>query len=504
MADDSSLPAPVPLGPRRLFWPGGLSARLLLATALVVVFANTLIVPALLANREQEWLRDRIAAGELASFVVEAAPGGKVTDRLTGEILSSAGVVSVAIQADGVRRLVIAAPRQLPRTPYLIDLRQQDPLSAISATFQTLFGGQRMVRVIDRPRYRSAEFVEILVPDGPLRHILLANLNELLIGALFTSAMAGALVYLSLNFFLVRPMRRITLAMERFRSDPEDPAARLAPSGRRDEIGRAETELDRMQADLRTALASRARLAALGEAVAKINHEMRNMLTSAQMASERLAASGDPVVARTLPRLERALDRAVTLAANVLDFGRSEEPAPAARAVPLRAALEAAAEDAQFSPEGVRLVTEFDERAQVMADPDQLHRLLVNLMRNAREAIDGDANRGGKGRMTASFAIENGFSNLRLADDGPGLPERARLNLFQPFLGSTRRGGAGLGLAISRELAQAHGGDLVLVETGPGGTVFDLRLPAADLVSSTPGARRAAQAGAGSATSAPS
>ena len=106
--------------------------------------------------------------------------------------------------------------------------------------------------------------------------------------------------------------------------------------------------------------------------------------------------------------------------------------------------------------------------------------------------------------MTASFAIENGFSNLRLADDGPGLPERARLNLFQPFLGSTRRGGAGLGLAISRELAQAHGGDLVLVETGPGGTVFDLRLPAADPVSSTPGARRAAQAGAGSATSAPS
>jgi hypothetical protein len=220
MADDSSLPAPEPLGPRRLFWPGGLSARLLLATALVVVFANTLIVPALLANREQEWLRDRIAAGELASFVVEAAPGGKVTDRLTGEILSSAGVVSVAIQADGVRRLVIAAPRQLPRTPYLIDLRQQDPLTAISATFQTLFGGQRMVRVIDRPRYRSAEFVEILVPDAPLRHILLANLNELLIGALFTSAMAGALVYLSLNFFLVRPMRRITLAMERFRVDP--------------------------------------------------------------------------------------------------------------------------------------------------------------------------------------------------------------------------------------------------------------------------------------------
>ena len=477
MADDSPLPEPPAPGARPALFPRGLSARLLLATALVVVLANALIVPALLANREQEWLSDRVAAGELASFVVEAAPQGKVTEKLTQEILDSAGVVSVAIQADGVRRLVLAPPR-LPRTPYRIDLRQQDPVSFLSAPLQTLLnGGGRMVRVEDRPRYRSGEFVEILVPDGPLRRILLANLGELLIGALFTSAMAGGLVYLFLNFFLVRPMQRITRAMERFRVDPEDPAARLGLSGRRDEIGRAEAELDRMQADLRTALASRARLAALGEAVAKINHEMRNMLTSAQIASERLAASGDPVVARTLPRLERALDRAVRLATDVLAFGRAEEPHPDARAFPLRPALEAAAEDAQFSPTGVRLATAISPRAQVLADPDHLHRILVNLMRNAREAIDGDPSRKGAGAMTVDLSSEDGISLIRLADNGPGLPERALANLFQPFLGSARRGGAGLGLAIAKELAQAHGGDLTLASTGPEGTVFELRLP---------------------------
>ena len=150
-ADSPAIEPPTP-GARRVLWPGGLSGRLLLATALVVVLANVLIVPALLANREQEWLRDRVAAGELASFAVEAAPEGKVNQQLAGEILRSAGVVSVALQADGVRRLVIAAPR-LPRTPYLIDLRAQDPLSALSATFETLFGGGgRMVRVIDLPR----------------------------------------------------------------------------------------------------------------------------------------------------------------------------------------------------------------------------------------------------------------------------------------------------------------------------------------------------------------
>ncbi|HEY3797508.1 MAG TPA: HAMP domain-containing sensor histidine kinase [Caulobacteraceae bacterium] len=482
MADDAPLPdAPAQPAGRRAFWPGGLSARLLLATALVVVLANLLILPALLALREQEWLSDRVVAGELISLGVEGVPGGKVQQRLTDKILQAAGVVSVAIQADGVRRLVIAAPR-LPRTPYLIDLRSQDPWSAVSAPFETIFGGGgRMVRVIDRPRYADGgEFVEIVVPDGPLRQILLADLGELSIGALFTSAMAGALVYLFLNLFLVRPMQRITRAMERFRADPDDPAARLAKSGRHDEIGRAEGELDRMQTDLLAALASNARLAALGEAVAKINHEMRNMLTSAQMASERLAASGDPMVTRTLPPLERALDRAIRLATNVLTFGRSEEPAPEPKAVPLRAALEAAADDAQLGEGRVRLATaDIEPREQVLADPDHLHRILVNLMRNAREAIDGDKGRAGVGVIACSLAVEDGVSVVRLSDNGPGLPERAQTNLFQPFAGSARRGGAGLGLTISRELAQAHGGDLTLAETGPDGTVFELRLPGA-------------------------
>jgi signal transduction histidine kinase len=335
-----------------------------------------------------------------------------------------------------------------------------------------------MVLVTDRPHYISGDLVEILVPDAPLRAILLANFGELLIGALFTSAMAGALVYLFLNFFLVRPMQRITHSMERFRADPEDPAAKIEPSGRHDEIGRAEVELDRMQADLRAALASQARLATLGFAVAKINHEMRNMLTSAQMASERLAASGDPVVAGTLPRLERALDRAVTLATSVLERSRAEEPPPSPRPTPLKAAVDAAAEDAQLAGGQVTLANAVDERAQVLADPDQLHRILVNLMRNAREAIDGEAGRHA-GAVTVDLHREDGTSVVRVADDGPGLPERARANLFQPFLGSARRGGAGLGLVISRELAQAHGGDLTLAETTIRGTVFELRLPGA-------------------------
>src|SRR6185437_15636016 len=289
---------------------------------------------------------------------------------------------------------------------------------------------------------------------------------------------AGTLVYLSLNAFLVRPMQRITRAMERFRADPEDPRSRIAPSGRADEIGRAEAELGRMQADLVTALNSRARLAALGEAVAKINHDLRNMLTSAQIASERLAQSGDPSVAAALPRLERALDRAAALASNVLEYGKSEERAPEPAVIPLLAAVEAAGDDAGLLRAGVTLNVRLEAEDAAFADPEQVHRVLVNLLRNAREAIQG-CKPEGEGAILASARHDNGLVILRLVDNGPGLPPRALDNLFQPFAGSARPGGTGLGLAISRELAQANRGELVLADTGPEGAAFELTLPSA-------------------------
>ncbi len=477
--DESNAP-----GERRFFWFQGLSARLLLLTVFIVGLANLLILPPNLSAYEEQWLIDRLRAAELATLVEETAPGGVVTDRVRAKLLANAEVVSVALQVRNERRLILQAPR-LARTPYLVDLRRPDPMFWL-VPFQTLTeDGDRMVRVMARPRFREGEFVEIVAPDGPLKKVLMAQLGRLMAIAAFTSVMAGAVVYLSLNLFLVRPMRRITLSMERFRADPEDPRARVQPSGRRDEIGRAESELGRMQVDLRAALASRARLAALGEAVAKINHDLRNMLTSAQIASERLASSGDPKVAQALPRLERALNRAILLASNVLAFGRSEEPAPEKRALRLRAALEAAAEDAGLVIEGVRLETAIDAAAVIEADPEQLHRILVNLLRNAREAIEGAE--GAVGKVVVSSETVAATRVLRIADTGPGLPERARAHLFQPFAASTRRGGAGLGLAIARELAQAHGGDLVLLSSGPEGTVFELRLPA--------GAQAAAEGG---------
>jgi len=331
------------------------------------------------------------------------------------------------------------------------------------------------VRVVAKPRFRQGDFIEIVTTDVRLQKALLAYLLRISAIAVIVAVVVGGLIYFLLNALFVQPMQRITQSMERFRVDPDDPLARAHLSGRRDEIGRAEAELDRMQADLRAALNSRARLAALGEAVAKINHDLRNMLTSAQIASERLAQSGDPKVAQALPRLERALDRAIKLASDVLAYGRSEEAAPSLAQVHLADAVADAAEDAGLAHHGVRLVSKVGARARVLADPEQLNRILVNLLRNAREAIV--AKSAGHGRVDITFERREADSLVRIADNGPGVPERVRERLFQPFSGTTRQGGAGLGLAISRELAQGHGGDLVLASTGPEGTVFELTLP---------------------------
>ncbi|CAN5887997.1 HAMP domain-containing sensor histidine kinase [soil metagenome] len=478
MADAPQPQAPPRRTRRRFFWPGGLSARLLILTILFVASAGALALPPALAAFEEQWLLDRVRAAELATIAPDVAPDRVVSEALAAQLLEGAGVQRVAIQTEGMRRLVLQGPK-LERAPYLVDLRDQAPVSWLAAPFQTLMGGGegRMVRVIAEPRIRKADFIEIVAPDAVLKRELTRYLWQLLLVMAFVSMMAGILVYLSLAFFLVRPMQRITHAMERFRADPDDPASHLDPSGRRDEIGRAEVELDLMQADLRVALNSRARLAALGEAVAKINHDLRNMLTSAQIASERLAASRDPKVAQALPRLERALDRAVKLATDVLVYGKTQEAAPDIGALAFAPALEMAAEEARLSADGVRLQADIDSADQVTADPDHLHRIVANLLRNAREAIEQQDGRKEPGVVTVSLSQVEGASLIRFSDNGPGVSKRAQDRIFQPFAGSSRPGGAGLGLAIARELAQGHGGDLVLVETSDQGSVFELRLP---------------------------
>jgi signal transduction histidine kinase len=288
------------------------------------------------------------------------------------------------------------------------------------------------------------------------------------------SLLTALLVFAALQLMIVRPLRRIADSVMAFRSRPEDASVNLPTSARHDEIGLVQTEISRMQQALRIALAQKTRLAALGTGVSKINHDLRNILASAMVVSDRLDQSQDPEVRHVTPRLLEALDRAARLCSATLNFSRAEAVDPKKRRFLLAPLLDEVGE-AVLGPEpgAIRWRNEVGADVRVLADRDQLHRVLMNLGRNAAEAM---AKAGGLVAITAWRTADR--TVIEMADTGPGIPEGARAHLFEAFSGSARLGGTGLGLPIAREIMRAHGGEIALAHTGDDGTVFRLTLPA--------------------------
>ena len=202
------------------------------------------------------------------------------------------------------------------------------------------------------------------------------------------------------------------------------------------------------------------------------------MLASAQLLSDRISALPDPSVQRFAPKLIEALDRAISFAQSTLAYGKANEAAPERRLLRLRAIVEDVAQVLGLDNQSA---IEWDNRIpsdlEVDADPDQLFRILMNLCRNAVEAMEGDIEDSVVRRLSVDAKREGTVVTISVSDTGPGLPPRAVEHLFQPFQGSGRSGGTGLGLAISAELVKAHGGEIELVpSTGPG-TTFAITLP---------------------------
>ena len=337
-----------------------------------------------------------------------------------------------------------------------------------------LSGGARELHIVAPTRIKGAQSIGIVLGEAPLRKLLLVYAKRAVVAALFISGVTAALVFASLYFFLVRPMRRITRAMVEFRENPEDAGRILAASQGAGEIGLAERELAAMQRDLHDSLRQKTRLAALGAAVARIQHDLRNILANAQLASDRLAASEDPVVKRLTPSLVSSIDRAIALATNTLKFGRTQERLPQKEPVALRDLIDEVAQTV-LGPSS-RIVLDNRINAGLLADADreQLFRVILNLVRNAAEALEA---REAGAVITVSGARAGGSVQIDVADNGSGVPKAVLGKLFEPFASAGRGGGTGLGLAIARDLARGHGGELSLVATGPDGTVFRVILP---------------------------
>jgi hypothetical protein len=353
---------------------------------------------------------------------------------------------------------------------------------AILDAFDTLACADNDVMRVVGPAPMGGEFIEIVLDETPLRQAMVEFSIRILFLSLIISAITATLVYLALHFLLVRPMRRMTANMVAFRDDPENPARIIAASDRTDEIGTAERELAAMQLDLASLLQQKSHLAALGLAVSKINHDLRNLLSSAQLFSERLAKISDPHVQRFAPKLMRALERAIAFCQSTLSYGRVQEPPPDRRSLTLEPLVEDVRETLGLDAgTPVRWISAVERGLMVDADPDQLFRILLNLARNAVQALEArevkDATKDpGRDQIRITGRREGAVVMIEVSDTGPGLPERARAHLFEAFQGSTRTGSVGLGLAIVAELVRAHGGEIRLVE-GTIGATFRLIIP---------------------------
>jgi signal transduction histidine kinase len=455
----------------------GLSGKLLGLTVLFVMMAEVLIYAPSIANFRLNWLNDRLSAAYTAALVFETAPNGMVPDTVARQILDSIGARAVVLKMGHERRL-LAASDMPPAINQDIDVRNMSWHRAIIEAFETLICSETDVMRVVGPAPMGGEFVEIVIDEAPLRKAMLNFSIRILILSLIISAISATLVYLALHLLLVRPMRRMTANIVAFRADPENPARIIAASARGDEIGTAERELAAMQADLAALLAQKNHLAALGLAVSKINHDLRNLLTSAQLFSERLAKVADPHVQRFAPQLMRALERAIAFCQSTLSYGRVQEPPPDRRMLALDPLVETVREALGLdAATPVRWIGAVERGLMVDGDPEQLFRILLNLARNAAQALDGrDAKDPGRDQIRITGRREGAVVVIEVSDTGPGLPERARAHLFEAFQGSTRPGSAGLGLAIAAELVRAHGGEIRLVE-GTIGATFRLTIP---------------------------
>jgi signal transduction histidine kinase len=273
------------------------------------------------------------------------------------------------------------------------------------------------------------------------------------------------------------PVRRLTANMLAYRQAPENASLIIVPSTRRDEIGIMERELAAMETDIFSMLRQRRHLADLGLAVAKINHDLRNTLTSAQLLSDQVATLDDPKVQRLAPRLVTTLDRAIGFAQSVLDYGRESAAPPVPAPIDLRGLIEDAAFDARLvGHPSIAFVNGAPEGLRLNVDGGQFARVFLNLLKNAREALEASGAAISAPEVKVLVEDNDEGVTVSVIDNGPGLPPRARDNLFVAFEGSARAGGTGLGLAIARELTEAHGGRLIFVDT-PQGTRFDVILP---------------------------
>ncbi len=451
-----------------------LSGRFLILTVVFVMLAEVFIFVPSVARFREDYLLVRLERAQIASLALEA--DDMISADLEAELLRNAEVYNVVLRRDEIRQLALSSPIPSPISA-TYDLRNATSMTLIMDALRTLFLNEdRIVRVIGNPVRDGGLLIEVTMDEMPLRNALLAYGWNILLLSAFISVITASLLFFAVQILLVRPIKGVVTHMQAYASAPEDARKIITPSAGVRELRDAEESLQMMQTQLTSALKQKERLAQLGGAVAKVSHDLRNILTSAQLFTDRIESSDDPLVKRMAPKLVNSITRAVNLCETTLAFGRVDEPAPSLTRVNLAQIVNEVVDSERLAAGDYALSFSEDIPASMMlrADSEQLFRVIFNLVRNARQAIMAT---GEQGEICLQATEDDQAWYLTINDTGPGLPKKAQEYLFQPFQGGVRKGGSGLGLVIASELVRGHGGKLELVQTNENGTTFRITLP---------------------------
>jgi signal transduction histidine kinase len=481
---DAPPPAEAPAAPRAdPARPVGLASRVLLLTIGFALLAQILIFVPRLATVRENWLRDRLAAANTAALVFAAAPDDMLPTELARQILDSVGAKTIAIKTRDTHRL-LAVAEMPPVVNDSFDLRDPTMAEGVSGAFRALFAPKGAILRVIGPAPMQDAFLEITLDETPLTAAMWRFIRNFLTVVMTISAVVVLVIWAALWLMVLRPVRRLTSNIVAFGERPQDAARIIAPGGSRDEIGRAEQALATMQTALSQELGQKKRLAELGLAVAKINHDLRNMLTAAQLISDRLATIPDPLAQRLAPRLVATLDRAIAFCQETLSYGAAIEKPPLRRRLGLRDVIQQAIESAgERDADRVSYEIDVPETVELFADPEQVLRVFENVTRNAVQALAQYGPAAGRPPAIRFGAMRaEGAAIIEVVDTGPGLPEHLAQRIFEPFHLSTREGGAGLGLAIAADLTDRNGGSIALAPRLPDdfycGARFQITLPA--------------------------
>lgn len=453
-----------------------ISGRFAVLTLIFVILAEVLILLPAVANFRIDYLESRLERAQIASLALLATDDALAAD-LELELLQNAGVFNVVLRRDDIRQLVLSSPIPGP-VDVTYDLRDAEIWVTIADAVTALRSTEnKVIRVIGAPVNQAGQLIEITMSTAPLRAAMVEyGLRVLAISAAF-SVLTAVLLNLAVQRLILVPIRRVIQHMSAYANAPEDPRRIISPTARLVELREAETALEAMQKTVTSSLKHKERMALLGGAVAKISHDLRNILTTAQMFGDRLEDSADPKVKRAAPKLLNSIQRAVTLCETTLAFGKAEEPAPSMslfNLAQLAGEVTEAESLGQHPDHAIEFLVDVPAQLTLRADKEQLYRVLTNLIRNARQAIEGTA-------MTGIIEIGAGETEedwwIRVGDNGPGLPDKAKEYLFKPFSGSVRKGGTGLGLTVAADLVRGHGGRLELLRSDAEGSEFMIRLP---------------------------